>query len=599
MRRIVGKLNEMTLRSRLLVAIFLCILLPWVSTYIVSNYFTKDVLEVRAVKQSKDTLSMIEMSMKRILDDAMYTSNFIQFDTNFNRLLKSNQSFDSNSPESINIANRLHYLQVSKRLTDITDMFSYTYVTILFENGLYYTNYPISENNPLTFRDKPWFSELKDLQFYQTNWIGVHPTYIQSEKESDPYLISMARTIKGSNHSNIYLIISIEEKEVREFFNNFQNDTEAVFFLTDNKGKIYSSLDTEKIGSHLSYDITSKEHQIVEYNDEDHLLVSYPVSYANWRLVSLVPYKETIGTINTVTRTTILIQGALLLLFLFALIILIREITKPVTKLSFVTKSVEQGNLDVRANVSGNSDVAKLAHSFDHMLDRIEEMIEQVKEREEEKRMAELEMLQAQINPHFLFNVLNSIRLKIRLSGDKDSAQLIYSLSALLRMTINRNNAFIPLSEELTIVRHYLQLMNFRHQDDIQLEAFMSKKVEEIKIPRFFLQPIVENAFIHGYNHGNGTIIIMATLKDNNRLQLQVTDDGSGMDEMTLESLKREVFAPKNETKTKNTRSFNGIGVQNVFQRMQMIYGDDFKLEIESIEGVGTTFTFNIPIEKE
>ena len=83
--------------------------------------------------------------------------------------------------------------------------------------------------------------------------------------------------------------------------------------------------------------------------------------------------------------------------------------------------------------------------------------------------MAELEMLQAQINPHFLFNVLNSIRLKVRLDGDKDSAQLIYSLSALLRMTINRNNAFIPLSEELTIVRHYLELMNFRHQDDIKL----------------------------------------------------------------------------------------------------------------------------------
>ena len=464
---------------------------------------------------------------------------------------------------------------------------------------MYYTNYPTYENDPLTFRDESWFSELSDLKFYQTNWIGVHPTYIQSEKESNPYLISMARTIKGSNRSNIYLIISIEEKEVRKFFNNFQNDTEAVFFLTDDNGMIYSSLDTEKIGSHLPYDITSKEHQIVEYNHEDHLLVSYPVSYANWRLVSLVPYKETIGTINIVTRTTIIIQGAFLLLFLFALIILIREITKPVTKLSFVTKSVEQGNLDVRANVSGNSDVAKLAHSFDNMLDTIEEMIEQVKEQEEEKRMAELEMLQAQINPHFLFNVLNSIRLKIRLSGDKDSAQLIYSLSALLRMTINRNNAFIPLNEELTIVRHYLQLMNFRHQDDMKLEVLITEEIGQIEIPRFFLQPIVENAFIHGYNQSKGTIIIVAALRDNNLLELQVTDDGVGMDETTLNSLKSEVFAPRNQAKMKSTRSFNGIGVQNVFQRMEMIYGDDFKLEIESMVGVGTTFTFYIPIEKE
>ena len=280
MRKIVGKLKEMTLRSRLLIAIILCILFPWVGTYIVSNYFTKDVLEVRAVKQSKDTLRMIEMSMKRILDDVMYTSNFIQFDTNFNRLLKSNQPIDSNSSQLL--TRKYDTLFASfKDVADITDMFSYTYITILFENGLYYTNYSIYENDPLTFRDKPWFTELNDLKFYQTNWIGVHPTYIQSEKESNPYLISMARTIKGSNHSNIYLIISIEEKEVRKFFNNFQNDTEAVFFLTDDNGMIYSSLDTPKIGSNLSYDITSAEHQIVDYNHEDHLLVSYPVSYAN------------------------------------------------------------------------------------------------------------------------------------------------------------------------------------------------------------------------------------------------------------------------------------------------------------------------------
>jgi two-component system, sensor histidine kinase YesM len=249
--------------------------------------------------------------------------------------------------------------------------------------------------------------------------------------------------------------------------------------------------------------------------------------------------------------------------------------------------------------VSGNSDVAKLAQSFDTMLDTIEKMIEQIKEQEEEKRMAELEMLQAQINPHFLFNVLNSIRLKIRLSGDKDSAQLIYSLSALLRMTINRNNAFIPLSEELTIVRHYLELMNFRHQDDIELKILITDEIEKIKVPRFFLQPIVENAFIHGYNQSKGTITIAAALRNQDILTLQVTDDGVGMDEIALHSLRSDVFADKNQKKIKNIHSFNGIGVQNVFQRMKMVYGDDFRLEIESTAGVGTTFTFYIPIGKE
>ncbi len=595
-RKVVKRLTEISFRDRLLIAIILCILLPWVGTYIVSNYFTKDVLEERAVKQSNDTLSMIEMSIERIFDDVMYTSNYIQFNTNFSRLLKSSYS---DSSEAVNEQNMLNYIEVSNALSDISDMFSSTYITILFEDGLYFTNYSTYEHDPLTFQDEPWFSELSELSFYQTNWIGAHPTYIRIEKESNPYLISMARTVKALKQSDIYLIISIEESKIKELLGNFQGDTNGEFFLTDSTGVIYSSFDTEKIGSNLPHDVTSKKHQIVEYDGDDHLLVSYPVSYTNWRLVSLVPYKETIGTINMVTRTTIIIQGVFLLIFLFGLIVLIRGMTKPLTKLNDVTKLVEKGNLDVRANVSGNNDVAKLGHSFDHMLDRIEEMIEQVKVREEEKRIAELEMLQAQINPHFLFNVLNSIRLKIRLSGDKDSAQLIHSLSALLRMTITRDNAFIPLKEELIIVRHYLELMNFRHQENIKLELIITDEIGQIKIPRFFLQPIVENAFIHGYNQSRGTIAIMASLRENNRLELHVKDDGVGMDQERLNLLKSKIFNMNDQGKSKNTHSFTGIGVHNVYQRMKMIYGGEFNLKIDSIAGIGTTFIFYIPIQKE
>jgi two-component system sensor histidine kinase YesM len=328
-------------------------------------------------------------------------------------------------------------------------------------------------------------------------------------------------------------------------------------------------------------------------------MVSYPVSYSNLRLVSLVPYEDTIGSINTVTRTTILIQGGFLVLFLIGLILLVREFTKPITRLHHVTKAIKQGDLSARIHLPGNNDVAQLGHSFNHMLDTIEDMIEQIKRQEEAKRNAELEMLQAQINPHFLFNVLNAIRLKIKMEGDAGSASLIYSLSALLRMTINRNNAFIPLEEELKIVKHYVDLMNFRHQHDVELEIDVNETASRFEVPRFFLQPVIENAIIHGHNNRKETIKITAGEQDNTYLKLIITDNGKGMDKLTLERLKEKVFQPNRNDHAKSNHSFNGIGVQNVYQRMNLIYGEAFQMQIYSIEGEGTTLTFQIPVHKE
>ncbi|RCW74882.1 sensor histidine kinase [Saliterribacillus persicus] len=592
------KLNQLSLRSRLTIAVILCILLPWISTYIVSNYLTKDVLEERAVKQSTDTLSMIEMGINSLFDDIMYTSNYIQFDTGFSRLLKSQQAIPSDS-ENFQQQSALIYLRISEALNGITDLLSPAYITLILDDDLAYTNYSTIEHDPSSFKQEPWFQELDQLSFYETKWIGAHPTYIESEKETASHLISIARTIKEGNQTLAYLVISMEEKEVSALLNNFQNNTNNKYYLTNQDGEIYSSLNSDDIGKKLSYNVLNRSSSIVDFESEDHLMVSAPVSYSRWRLVSLVPYEETIGSINTVTRTTIIIQGAFLLLFLAGLIVLVREATKPLSRLNLITESVKRGNLKVRANIKGNNDVAALGQSFDHMLDTIEEMVVQVKEQEEKKRTAELEMLQAQINPHFLFNVLNAIRLKIRMNGDKDSAELIYALSALLRMTINRNNAFVPLNEEISVVKHYMQLMNFRHHHDLSLNIEVDEALGESLVPRFFLQPMIENAIIHGYKHTNGVITIKATSNNNLKLILEIIDDGIGMEKEKLQQLKTKIFQNENNDSLAANGSFNGIGVENVFQRLKMIYGNEFDLNIESKKDKGTKFTFYIPLNEE
>lgn len=592
-------IKNYSLRKRLILAVMLCILLPWFFTYFVSNYLTKDLLEERAVKQSEDSLSMVEINLKNVFDDIMYVSNYIQFDTNFRSILNSYQSIDYTSQQADKkIA--LKYIEISNNLAAVTDLLSPAYITILLENGHYYMNYSINDYNPLDFYEETWFEELASMNFYQTKWIGTHPTYIATDEQQDPYLISVARNLQQANFQNTHVILSVKEKQIREYLMKVQNNTNSKYYLTDQQGTIFSSVDEKIIGESLPYDVNSSNYQVIKYNNQDHFLVSYPVSYSDWRLVTLVPYQETIGNINVMTMTTISIQGVFLLLFLTILILLVREMTKPIIELNTVTKSVQRGDFSRRTTVSGKSDMANLGSSFNHMLDTIEDMFDQIKIQEEEKREAELEMLLAQINPHFLFNVLNAIRMQLKLNGDEDSAQLIQSLSSLLRMTVNRNNPFVTLEQELEVIKNYTHLMNFRHQHEIELSIFLDKGSNEVEVPRFFLQPIIENAIIHGYSNGRGgSIVISSMFVDDHYLQLEITDDGNGMSHEKLEQLKRKIFSGEELVNKRSFDSFNGIGIQNVYQRMKMIYGDMFSMEVDSTMGIGTSFTFKFLRERE
>lgn len=595
---ILRKLGSISFRSRIMIGIIICVVLPWIMTYFVSNYYTRDVLKQRAVQQSEQSLRTIEMSIKQSFDNLMYISTYIQFDAEFRQLLKSYRLIDQDS-ENAEQEIAVHKLKIQRYLESITNIIRSTYITILTDTELYYTNYPTYNFNPLLFYKEPWIDELKRLNNYETYWLGAHPNYVREDALHSPYLITMGKTIKRSGNIQAYVIISSLESEFSQSLKNFAEQSNHLFYLTDEEGLIVSSVNAEEIGSKLPYSVSlSDKYQIVKHQNKDHLLVSQPVSYTNWRLVSLVPYKETIGNINKMTSITIIIQGAFLVLFMFVLIVLVQRVTKPIVRLSHVTREVERGNLSRRAHIKGRHDLALLGHSFDRMLDRIEEMIEQIKYKEAAKRKAEFEMLQAQINPHFLFNVLNAIRLNLTMKGEHDSSDLIQSLSSLLRMTINRNNPFISLQEEIETIKHYVKLMNFRHEQQINLHLNMEFNTLNERVPRFFLQPIIENAIIHGFANSSGNITISTNMTSDPCLVIVVHDDGCGMDADTLEKMKVWIYTDDlSSSDISNHQSFTGVGIRNVYQRMRLTYGENIRMILESNLGTGTTYTFYIPRE--
>jgi two-component system sensor histidine kinase YesM len=230
------------------------------------------------------------------------------------------------------------------------------------------------------------------------------------------------------------------------------------------------------------------------------------------------------------------------------------------------------------------------------MIDRIEHMIEENLHEQELKRKAELAMLQAQINPHFLFNVLNSIRLKIMMKGDEENAELISSLSSVLRMTINRNNEFIMLHEEIEINEHYIRLLNSRHGDRVVLRIEAASDTLMLKVPRFMLQPLIENAYIHGLKSKPGVIIIASQKCADGRLQVEIQDSGIGMTVENLAALHAHLETKSNDNTEESRRGLlTGIGINNVFERLKLIYGNRFDYEIDSMPDRGTRIVLRFP----
>lgn len=598
MRKLIHTGKKLSLRGRLILSSILCVLLPSILSFILTNYLIQEELVERAVEQSEDSLEVLDLQMTVYFDQLLYISNYIQFNDQLksilNRTIERAEQLQT-TPES----EALDTISIERSLEGVTNLLVPVYLTIMLENGYTYTNFPIT--GKVTQHVEELYRQKRTHKYYGFYWNGVHPNYVEAEKEKYPYLISIARVINLSEKSNAFQLISIHEQDIRSLLKERTFDNQQDIMLVDSNGMVVSHNKNELVEKQFPFkdEVTDDgTYQIVSYNDQDYLMVSRSYSYGDWNIVSLIPYKTAVGNIQTVTSNSLFFQLFFFMVFLLILVLLVRQLTKPLMSLNKVIKEVEKGHLSVRTNMTGSGDIEQLGHSLDMMMDEIEQMIKHIKQVENSKRMAEIEMLQAQINPHFLFNMLNSLRLKILLNGDRESSKLIQSLSLLLRMTINRNNEYIALGKEIEVIEHYLNLMNFKSRSNIDLEIDLEQSTLDLEVPRFFLQPLVENSIIHGFDEKSGRITITSRLEPNGML-ISVTDNGKGFTQEDLQRLRLELqTADTDKSAKRNKSSFTGIGIKNVFQRMRLIYGEEFQMKVENQPSGGTQILFYIPSRK-
>lgn len=267
-----------------------------------------------------------------------------------------------------------------------------------------------------------------------------------------------------------------------------------------------------------------------------------------------------------------------------------RSVSVPIQKLCQMTSKVAEGDFTVQSKVESEDEIAVLTRNFNNMTTEIGLLVEDIKKNEENLRMIEVKLLQAQINPHFLYNTLDTIVWLAEAGKKEKVVSMVTYLSDFFRTTLSGGKDIIAIKDEKKHIESYLKIQQFRYQDVMDYEIKIEEEICEFMIPKLMLQPLVENALAHGIRNkrGKGRIVIIGRREEDNII-FQVIDDGKGMDEEELFRL-RQCIAQNNNNATDN----GGFGIVNVNQRIRSYYGEEYGVSFESELGKGTTATIYI-----
>ena len=281
---------------------------------------------------------------------------------------------------------------------------------------------------------------------------------------------------------------------------------------------------------------------------------------------------------------------ALLVLMVAVLIVMIvTDIIRPIKALSRVTEQVAEGDFSARARVETQDEVAVLADSVNQMTESLEGLVSKIKEDERKMRKADLRLLQEQINPHFLYNTLDTIVWLIEGNDSDKAVNMVMSLSEFFRLVLSKGKEYITIQEEELHIKSYLEIQQVRYRDILEYQIQIDPELYQYQILKLTLQPLVENSLYHGikYKRAKGSITVTGQM-EGNRIRLRVADDGVGMEEEDLRKLQREIEKPCKETE-------KGFGLANVNERIRMNFGAEYGMKIESVKGKGTCVEIVIP----
>jgi two-component system sensor histidine kinase YesM len=474
-----------------------------------------------------------------------------------------------------------------------------TSLSLFTDKGDLVTSIPNKEmRQNAKWTEQSWFKSAHE----GPNHLSFSLPHIQNLfKGQYTWVVSMSKSItfiQNGQKVNGVLLIDVNFKTIDDLFQRVSLGKKGYVYIVDESAGnivyhpqqqlIYIGLKVENVEQALKYTYGS---YMDNSNGEKRLMTVKTVNNIGWKIIGVSYMDEIVTTRQEIRGFIIWLLIVVLVFILMISAFMSSKISRPINRLKTSMELVERGDFNINIDVRGTEEVEQLSRRFNTMVIRIRALMAQIIQEQEDKRKYELEVLQAQINPHFLYNTLNSVVRMVGVGKNEDVITTITSLSKLFRISLSSGKTIITVQEELEHVRHYLILQKMRYKNKFEFEINAQEETLHYKTIKLILQPIVENAIYHGieFMMDEGLIQISVALIDG-KIRFEVRDNGVGIPPQKLEHLL---------TGQVKSEKGSGVGFKNVHERIKLFFGSEYGLEVESELEVGTCVRIWIPLKEE
>ena len=579
----------LSIRIKLMAAFFTLIIVP-LSIFSLAT-FDKISNQLKDQTLTTETLAFNEAirSMERYFSNMEIAANLILYDKDIYDITLKNlrlKDYESQLKDYNLIISKFNYLRMTTGIDKISIYLA--------------SDFPIAENSNSIFQissilDDDWYKRLKESQ---SNRFWYLPSYSASKGNApNSFLSYFGVFYNNNNYTEVSGILKVDISACRviQIINSAILTSNSTIYMTDfNNTVLLTGLATpfsdQTINNYINEKLNENQWNRIKINDRFSYVKYKKLADTPWFLITALPEKDIYNLSIKIRNEMLLLMMIISLASYLLAYIVSRSSLNRIIRLTKEVEKVESGNLSIENIKSGHDEIGILINSFGKMMQNLSQLMEEKYKMGQDIKSAELRTLQAQINPHFLYNSLDLINCIAIKNNIPQIVTMVHSLAKFYKISLSRGVDIIPLIDEITHASLYVQIQNMRFSNKIQLEINIDESLYNYSILKIILQPIIENSITHGIletPQSTGKIVISSKLRDNT-LILNVEDDGVGMPPEKVQNI---LSGELSQTST-------GYGIKNINDRIKVCYGPGYGLSYTSTVGKGTCVEIKIPATK-